>query len=480
MSGIVRGGRTLGGDETTSIFIKKAAVDLIKFSELPSPDGRVQSAEVSARVPAREAKRASDDAALRQLSAAEPGNLDVEALKRGIRERLSQHFQVLDPQKAKEAMSVDAAAALGEDIKASVLEEGRQAAAGYSAGRTSGHKAAGEPVLQLNPPRIDTSPPAAIGSSSGPGPAPELMTPVQHSPRALEVKTEIQETLASVSQSPQTLSASGGGFASAGADIAKAMAHDKSGSAGLKLHEDGIRAAARSQAQAQLKSAKPALDQIRSQGIAKSEVKTAALRSDIRAARERLSIALQAIYQRTRDDVDIILAQAERDVARRLDEGLGRALAAFSAQVKASNEGQPGKQASAWAEWGGVAGAALGYAWTLLRGAVQGAVAGARSTFDSELALTVKDVAEIVRSHLLTAKLRILRGQLEADAELQRAPLQIQESSERARLEIGDQFRTLTNMILLRGDAVIERLSSRYEAAQKEMAERARQYASEN
>lgn len=413
----------------------------------------VASAQRAAQRPAVEQTRGAAVRTVAQLDAA-----DAEAVRRdAFKARLREAIAAATPQPKSEAEAER------------LMKHGGAEASGVLRGELASERdvAAGPlksaAASQVLPSAIAAAPPTALepeplGAAPAPvSPAPAV--PAALPPERLDPSSDRAPTEQLMAENDITPAQLERGqepaFGPALEARTQAEEHEASLAPRYREHEAGVRERARGGARQLLTQGLEALHGTRAAHIAAVVGEQLGTLSRDATERQRVTNEITAIKDRTRADVEAILAEMERAATQRFEAGLAHAERAYEDTFEEA-KGGIGTWLTTW-----------GSRWERL---IERSLAKARTEYLRQVDVAIDAVADLVEAQLARAKARVAEGRREVEDYVATLGDDLRRHGEEAAQAVGADFDALGEAIDARRDALIDRLAQQYKDSYERMA----------
>lgn len=233
-----------------------------------------------------------------------------------------------------------------------------------------------------------------------------------------------------------------------------------------RKEEGKIRAAAEGRAEVAVQGGLAAMHRIRGADLLKVESQQHGVRAADADKRREITDRITGIKNKTKADVEAILADMDDKAGVAFDAGLKRASDAYEAGFK-EERGGIGTWLTTWRP----------SSWRKL---IARALASGKKAYLDEVNRAIDAVATIIDDHLHEAKARVGRGRSEVEEVVRNLKGDMRNFGEQAKSAVKDDFGAMESQIDGRRDALINRLSEQLKASYQKMNERAEELRKEN
>jgi hypothetical protein len=177
--------------------------------------------------------------------------------------------------------------------------------------------------------------------------------------------------------------------------------------------------------------------------------------------RAEVSTTIKGIFDKTKADVDKILADLDPLVSKQFEEGEKRAKDAFTADHKARMEKYKDDRYSGfwgWKRW-------LSDKWSGLPAEANNIYQISKQLYESKMQTLIGEIADTVGRELTRAKERVAQGRTEIAKYVAGLPKDLQKVGKQAQSEIGSQFDDLDASVDEKSNALAEDIAGKYKEA---------------
>jgi hypothetical protein len=428
-----------------------------------APGVSVASAQAAAISPQVEQKRAAATQTVTNLDAAK-----VEEVRRNeFKAKLKQAIEAATPKPKTESQAEDVmknGAGKASGTLRSVLATERDAAAGpmKSAAATE------VPVVQA-----ETTPAAALQSEPiGPPPAPVSAAPVVPAslpPERLDYSADrasADQVMAENDVTKEQLQE--GNDPAFGPTIAarsSAEKHEATAEAKYRQGESKVQDQAHTAATLALAKDLAGMHGVREQQVGKVVSQQLGTRGKDAQERQRITDTINGIKDKTRTDVEAILASMETEASNVFEAGLKRAEEAYEDTFEEA-KGGVGTWLTTW-----------GSDWEKL---IENSLGKARTEYLHQVDLAIDEVSTCVDGKLKAAKQRVATGRKEVDNFVSSLDASVKQFGEEALQAVSADFDTMGSDIDQRRDGLINKLTEQYKASYERMSAREDKLREEN
>ncbi len=433
---------------------KRIATTAKTAASHPTAKTPAAAAQQAAKPPADAKEGIAKADKAEKMAASKPGTFDkaafVAAVNQAVAEKAPKNLDEADKFATSGKSDAIASTVMGKVSKGK--EDSAKPMADASNATPDTSKAAEKAVKPLSPAAPAAAPPVGAAAAM-PTKAPAEQTNLEHGP----AETENQLAAADVTQE-QLAKSNEPEFTGALEAKKEGEAHSQQAPAAFRESEAAKLQAAQTSAQAAGAQGVATMVGAKAQSQQKVVATQAKTQSADEAKRAEVTTHIKGIFDKTKGDVDAILADLDGLVAKKFDEGEKKAKAAFTADHQTRMEKYKDDRYS------GLLGAGrwLKDKWSGLPEEANNIYQVSKKIYEDQMQVLIGDIADTIGAKLTEAKNRVAAGKAEIDTYVKGLPKDLQKVGGQAASEIGSQFDELDASIDDKSQSLAEDLAGKY------------------
>jgi hypothetical protein len=433
-------------------------------SNHPPAKSEAKAAQGAAKAPADDKEAQAKAAQAGEMEAAKPAGFDKAAFIAAVNAAIAAQA----PKNLDEADKF-ATSGKADTIKSQVMDKvskGKDDSAKPLAEKANAtpdtSKAVEKPVTPLPGKKTDTAAPKVDAAKAMPPKAPAEQTELG----AGRCETDSKMADAGVTEQ-QLTNSNEPQFQGAVAAKKEGEEHSAAAPAQVRQAEDQHLTAAQAGAQGSAGAATAAMAGARGNALGGAVGRQGAAQTADEAKRAEVSGRIKGIFDKTKVDVDKILADLDGKVTTAFEAGEREAKTAFTTEHTTRMEKYKDDRYSGvtgWARW-------TADLFTGLPAEANQIYLEAKKVYEAKMQVVIGQVADLVGGELARAKARVAEGRAEIQKYVAGLPRDLQSVGKDAAKEIGDQFDSLDAAVEEKGQALAEDLASKYVEARNAVDE---------